>query len=94
MSRCQTRSGVNIARHTLRFGIMPGSGGPNHATTHPEDAKQGVEMAQILISGFRCERCEHEWVPKGQKLSLPRVCPRCKNPNWNKPRAERPKIAA
>ncbi len=51
-------------------------------------------MAQILISGFRCERCEHEWVPKGQKLSLPRVCPRCKNPNWNKSRAERPKIAA
>ena len=36
-----------------------------------------------------CSRCGHEWVPKQtEQLALPRVCPRCKNPNWNDPRRE------
>ena len=42
-------------------------------------------MARVTLEGFRCERCEHEWVPrdKGQE---PTVCPKCKSPYWNKPR--------
>lgn len=42
-------------------------------------------MAKITLSGFRCERCGHEWVPKEQGTE-PTVCPKCKSPYWNRPR--------
>lgn len=44
-------------------------------------------MAKVKLAGFRCERCDHEWVPReaGQE---PRVCPKCKSPYWNVPRRE------
>ncbi len=44
-------------------------------------------MAQVPITlmGYRCERCEHEWLPR-DKEHEPRVCPRCKSPYWNRPR--------
>jgi DNA-directed RNA polymerase subunit RPC12/RpoP len=42
-------------------------------------------MAKIQLSGYRCERCDHEWVPR-DKDEEPRVCPKCKSPYWNKPR--------
>jgi hypothetical protein len=42
-------------------------------------------MAKVNISGYRCERCEHEWIPR-DKSQEPRVCPKCKSPYWNKPR--------
>ena len=42
-----------------------------------------------------CSRCDHEWVPKRTtQVTLPKVCPRCKNPNWNKPKRETKKVAA
>ena len=37
----------------------------------------------ITQMGYRCARCEHEWVPKVQE---PRVCPKCKSAYWNRPR--------
>ena len=30
------------------------------------------------MAGYRCERCEHQWVPR-QKDDQPTVCPRCKS---------------
>lgn len=44
-------------------------------------------MAKVKLSveGFRCERCEHEWIPRN-KEDEPSVCPKCKSPYWNKPR--------
>ena len=39
---------------------------------------------QLLVWGFRCERCGHEWVPR-DKEQEPRVCPKCKSPYWNRP---------
>jgi len=42
-------------------------------------------MAKIKLDGYRCERCEHEWVPCN-KDEKPLVCPKCKNPYWNRPR--------
>ena len=42
-------------------------------------------MAQVTLQGFRCERCQHEWVPR-DKGQDPTVCPKCKSPYWNKPR--------
>lgn len=38
----------------------------------------------ITIMGYRCERCEHEWVPRDFDTE-PRVCPKCKSPYWNRP---------
>ena len=39
----------------------------------------------ITVMGYRCERCGHEWVPRGD--DEPRVCARCKSPYWNRPRS-------
>lgn len=39
----------------------------------------------ITVMGYRCERCEHEWIPRDFD-SEPKVCPRCKSPYWNRPR--------
>ena len=30
----------------------------------------------------KCIKCNHGWIQRRKKL--PKVCPRCKNPNWNK----------
>ena len=39
----------------------------------------------ITVMGYRCERCEHEWIPRDIK-NEPRVCPKCKSAYWNTPR--------
>jgi predicted Zn-ribbon and HTH transcriptional regulator len=39
----------------------------------------------ITVMGFRCERCEHEWIPR-HAAQEPAVCPKCKSPYWNRPR--------
>ncbi len=36
--------------------------------------------------GYQCERCGHEWIPRGDLAEEPRVCPKCKSPYWNQPR--------
>lgn len=41
----------------------------------------------ITVMGFHCERCEHEWIPRGgDNGEEPRTCPHCKSPYWNRPR--------
>jgi rubrerythrin len=37
-------------------------------------------MSKLRI--LSCTRCGHEWPTR--KDSDPKVCPNCKNPNWNK----------
>ena len=39
---------------------------------------------EIKVKGYRCERCGHEWTPRG--LKEPKVCPKCKSPYWNVPK--------
>ena len=41
-------------------------------------------MAKIKISGYKCERCNHEWAPRNLEED-PTVCPKCKSPWWDKP---------
>jgi hypothetical protein len=40
----------------------------------------------ITVMGFRCERCGHEWVPRGGIEDEPRICPKCKSAYWNRPK--------
>ncbi|MCC6947340.1 MAG: zinc ribbon domain-containing protein [Bradyrhizobiaceae bacterium] len=37
----------------------------------------------ITVMGFRCDRCAHEWIPRGDEE--PRVCPACHSALWNQP---------
>jgi len=41
-----------------------------------------MTVIEIKTKGFRCERCQHEWIPRDIKQE-PRVCPKCKSPYWN-----------
>jgi len=43
-------------------------------------------MARITLEGFKCERCEHVWIPRSTTEGDPIICPRCKSPYWNRPR--------
>jgi predicted nucleic acid-binding Zn-ribbon protein len=40
-------------------------------------------MAQT-IRKQKCKRCGHDWYPESEKL--PKYCPKCKSPYWNKER--------
>lgn len=46
----------------------------------PGDALGAVE---ITVLGCRC-RCGHEWIARDKQR--PRVCPKCKSENWDKPK--------
>jgi len=39
----------------------------------------------ITVMGFRCDRCGHEWIPRGGVEEEPRVCPKCHSGLWNQP---------
>lgn len=39
--------------------------------------------AEITVLGCRC-RCGHEWIARDRER--PRVCPKCKSPNWDRPK--------
>jgi hypothetical protein len=45
-----------------------------------------MTVVKKLLTVYICERCGHQWVPRGK--TLPTVCsnPACKSPAWNKPR--------
>ena len=45
---------------------------------------------QVLIQGNRCFRCDHEWRPQSLD-ERPAVCPKCKNPYWDRPRQDKGK---
>ena len=53
-----------------------------------------MAVVQLTVEGYRCERCQHIWIPrqsrnaptpKGQALAKPRLCPRCKSAWWDTP---------
>lgn len=47
---------------------------------------------QINLTGWRCGRCTHVWLPR-PTTETPAVCPKCKSPYWNRPRASEAKGA-
>lgn len=46
--------------------------------------KSSMGIGMVLLLGCRC-RCGHEWLAR-DKDEKPRVCPRCKSPNWDRPK--------
>ena len=44
-----------------------------------------MPKVNIMVTGFRCERCDHEWIPRNGNRQ-PKVCPKCKSPYWDRPR--------
>jgi len=48
----------------------------------------------LRVQGYKCERCNHEWLPRvsleelktGKIKEEPVICPKCKSPYWNRPR--------
>jgi predicted Zn-ribbon and HTH transcriptional regulator len=43
------------------------------------------ELGAVEVTVYRCRcRCGHEWTTKG--LERPRVCPKCKSANWDRPK--------
>ena len=41
-------------------------------------------MARVTRELYKCDRCGHEWMPRG--AGKPTVCPKCKSPYWDIPR--------
>ncbi|MBW2991169.1 hypothetical protein KY348_05705 [Candidatus Woesearchaeota archaeon] len=40
---------------------------------------------KVSLMGYGCLRCGHEWLPRN-KNNEPKVCPKCKNPYWDRPK--------
>jgi hypothetical protein len=53
------------------------------AEVKPDEKQIGF----VQLTGCRC-RCGHEWLPHGNNepggFERPRVCPKCKTPNWDR----------
>ena len=48
-------------------------------------------MAVVTVQAYACERCNYRWTPREFPVTTnvekqPKVCPKCKNPFWNRPR--------
>ncbi len=41
----------------------------------------------VQVTQLKCQRCGYTWMPKNYQV-MPKVCPRCKSMNWDRPRIE------
>lgn len=55
-----------------------------------EETMKNKIGANVLILGHKCYRCGHEWKPENFDAN-PKVCPKCKNPYWDRPRKNKTK---
>ncbi len=55
-----------------------------------ENERRSERMPEVTITAFKCERCEHIWLPKSDRR--PTICPKCKSPYWDKPRLRPAKV--
>ena len=61
---------------------------PSISTAEVTEEISDVTASMLaLIRENRCYRCEYTWESKSKKL--PKVCPRCKSPYWDRPRRKR-----
>ena len=57
---------------------------------------RGRSAGRLTLTELECLRCEHLWYPR--RPQLPKVCPKCASPYWNKPKVRltvmgRPKVS-
>ena len=45
---------------------------------------------ELKLKGYKCERCEHEWIPRIKKRT-PIICPKCHSAYWNRPKRNKTK---
>ncbi len=64
------------ARATHRASDKPVAKAEKHLEPQP--------IGMVQLTGCRC-RCGHEWLPR-DKDDRPRVCPKCKSANWDRPK--------
>lgn len=50
--------------------------------------KTQLERAVKVLAELHCERCGHDWIRR-KFLEVPKYCPHCKSPIWNKPKNEK-----
>ena len=49
------------------------------------DDGDAVTPGVFQVTAYRC-RCGHEWVARDlRQTERPRVCPKCKSANWDRP---------
>jgi len=46
---------------------------------------------EITMKENECNRCRYKWFSRIYTGELPKRCPRCKSPYWNKPRIKKTK---
>jgi predicted Zn-ribbon and HTH transcriptional regulator len=51
------------------------------------NTRRVITMPRVLIEGFSCNRCGHEW--PGRLWRAPLVCPACTSRLWDRPRQRR-----
>ncbi|HIH39064.1 hypothetical protein J4460_08145 [Candidatus Woesearchaeota archaeon] len=49
---------------------------------------------KIVVDGYKCERCTHEWMPRSKKKLNPIICPSCKSPYWDIPKKKKRKMTS
>lgn len=40
-------------------------------------------MAEIKVTGYRCDKCGHEWISKLPQGPILCTHPKCRTANWN-----------
>ncbi|MBW2972887.1 hypothetical protein KY346_00670 [Candidatus Woesearchaeota archaeon] len=45
-----------------------------------------MSKKQTIHWQCKCEKCQHQWNTRNQ--TLPKLCPHCKNSNWQKKQKE------
>ena len=54
-------------------------------STKTKEPEEPLGPFQVTVTAYRC-RCGHEWLPRDfTSVERPRVCPRCKSANWDRP---------
>lgn len=83
--------GTNNSTAMVDLGTTAGTGLYYVGTSTAMANKTQAEVQPIAPRPYRC-RCGHEWYPR-RPGERPRVCPKCKSANWDRPyKFRRPKL--
>lgn len=81
LAKCQEMQLVHLLRKRKKEPIPPGK-------TRRIIEIVGGEMPETTTPAYRCARCSHVWVARGDRK--PTICPKCKTPYWDRERERKP----